>query len=226
MTSAKITSSEKSKNSGGDNKFQTLAWILVQSLCHGIIFAIVFSIIWYSFVDYELFSFHPTCFSIGYFLFITEGFLIFLPNSVVTRNLKRQTIVKIHIALQTLGFAFIVSGFVIIIVHKFNKGYSHFVTPHSITGLVAVILTALSTLGGITTRLKVPNLARIKLGHNFIGLLAYGVAIAAMCMGVWAELREVIKEEWCIVIIVLTCVVAAVALANALFSFIRRVKNL
>ncbi|XP_065334626.1 transmembrane reductase CYB561D2-like [Cloeon dipterum] len=214
------------KTKGVSNKIFYFAAILLQSFCHGIAIAIPFVVCWYCFSDYSLFSFHPSFFSIGFLLLFTEGFLLFLPDNVLTKTLARQTTGKIHGALQALGFAFSVAGFVIIVVYKFNNNFQHIRSAHSITGLVAFILTCLAFCGGVATRLKVPHLARLKVGHNALGLVAYAVGISALCLGLLAKFPDYVGDGWVTCMVVLTAVTGATIVSNALFSLFKRVKNL
>ncbi|XP_059474837.1 transmembrane reductase CYB561D2 [Neocloeon triangulifer] len=166
-----------------------------------------------------------------YFIFMTEGFLIFLPQSLLTKGWNRPSLVKLHWLLQVLGFCCIALGLIAVVTIKIIKGNPHFSFPHSITGLVAIIMAACTGIGGYVSRLKPhpkgPSLAQIKLGHVFFGMASYVVGVAALVLGYFTSyFGKLVDYEWRLFIAVITVLVSTVAFVNASVGFYRRAKNL
>ena len=161
---------------------------------------------------------------------MTEGFLIFLPESILTRGWKHHQLVKLHWLLQTVAFCCIALGLIAVVTIKIMVGNPHFSFPHSITGLVAVILAVLTGMGGVVIRMgpykKGPSLAQLKLGHVGLGLVAYFVGIATLLLGYFTTyFAKLVQFEWRVFMAVITVMVAAVAFGNAAVGFYSRVKN-
>lgn len=166
-----------------------------------------------------------------YFIFMTEGFLIFLPESFLTRGWKHHQLVKLHWLLQTVAFCCIGLGLIAVVTIKIMVGNPHFSFPHSITGLVAIILSVLTGAGGVVIRMgpykKGPTMAQLKLGHVGLGIVAYGVGIAALLLGYFTTyLSKLVIFEWRVFMAVITVLVAALAFGNAVRGFFRRAQNL
>jgi len=161
---------------------------------------------------------------------MTEGFLIFLPESVLTRGWKHHQLVKLHWLLQVVGFCCICLGLIAVVTIKIMVDNPHFAYPHSITGLVAIILATLTCCGGAVVRMgpykKGPSMAQLKLGHVGVGLVAYVVGIAALVQGfLTSYLGKLVYYEWRIFMAVATVLVTSVAFGNATFNWYKRVKN-
>ncbi|CAB3372225.1 Hypothetical predicted protein [Cloeon dipterum] len=195
---------------------------LVDALSHALAIWLVVYLSWDCFSHFELLAWHGPLFTLAYVLFMTEGLLIFLPHSVLTRGWGHKHLVKLHWILQLLGFICIVLGMIIIVVYKLLNNKRHFAKPHSITGLVAVILAVLVSLFGWKYHLGF-KMSNLKLAHTALGVVAYGVGMAAQILGYFSNYYKKKHDvDWRVFLSVITGMLGLVAFLFASMSLYRR----
>ncbi|CAB3372226.1 Hypothetical predicted protein [Cloeon dipterum] len=230
----------------GQPSFRVAIFSLGDSLCH----ALAISMVVYFFWDClnqsisSLTGWHASLFTLAYVFFMTEGLLIFLPHSVISRGWGHKHLIKLHWILELLGFIFLASGMTIIIVSKNQSNRRHFVSSHAITGLAAVILAVLVSLFGWWTRLdrQVPfivflghslkyhlglKMSHLKLVHSALGVGSYGVGMAAQILGYFTHYyMNKHDAEWRVFLSVMTALLSLVAFLFASTSLYKRTREL
>ncbi|XP_065353488.1 transmembrane reductase CYB561D2-like [Cloeon dipterum] len=218
----------------GRPSFRVAFFSLGDSLCH----ALTISMVVYFFWDClnqsisSLTGWHASLFTLAYVFFMTEGLLIFLPHSVISRGWGHKYLIKLHWILELLGFICLASGMTIIIVSKNQSNRRHFVSSHAITGLVAVILAVLVSLFGWWTRLDRKyhlglKMSHLKLIHTALGVVSYGVGMAAQILGYFTHYYMKKHDvEWRVFLSVMTALLSLVAFLFASTSLYKRTREI
>lgn len=89
-----------------------------------------------------------------------------------------------------VGLALVLVGLIIIVVNKIENNRQHFATPHSILGLVSIILAFLTAAFGIVTknsRWLYPRFRPVllKIVHAFGGILVTILLLATLITGTY-----------------------------------------
>ncbi|XP_013187651.2 uncharacterized protein LOC106132699 [Amyelois transitella] len=115
----------------------------------------------------------------GYVILMAVAIMAYDPNTSWSRNLKYQEKRISHIILQTVGSILAITGSII----RIKNLNTNFQTAHGILGLVAMIMTVVSLLGGLTNLFLSGNNNRllIKTVHSCFGSLT--LVIAFICLG-------------------------------------------
>ncbi|XP_070795766.1 probable transmembrane reductase CYB561D1 [Pituophis catenifer annectens] len=138
----------------------------------------------------SLFSWHPVFMSIAFCLCLTEAILIFSPEGSLffcSHNVK----VQLHWIAQMLALGAATLGLVFIISSKNRSELPHFISWHSILGLLTILATCGQVLCGLG--LLFPQLIRISLAaqlrrcHTVYGLIVYLLATFTVVLGIWSD---------------------------------------
>lgn len=156
---------------------------------------------------------------------MTEAILTFSTNSYLSRNLKHGERMTVHGALQFGAGACFLIAFISIYNVKINANRSHFMTTHSIFGLITLILVAGTAMGGLLARYTfiVSRIIRpvyMKIIHSTFGIITYLLAMVTVCLGLdsgWA--RHHLNE------VLILCMISFVALSAVLVVIQPTVKN-
>lgn len=108
-----------------------------------------------------------------------------------TNRLTYKQQVLLHWIFHSIGFSFIIAGFVVVIIHKNNNNYSHFESAHAIAGLITIICVILSIFGGVVTKFsfqlrKHLRPIRIKLFHSIFGSLTFLLALITILIAIFS----------------------------------------
>lgn len=128
-----------------------------------------------------LFTYHPTCMSMGFGLLMTLGVGAGLKLRALGPGAERVRALWVHAATQTLALFLALGGFVAIYRNKAIHGKPHFTTTHGKLGLLTIVLTVLSpTIGAVAFKRlglldAVPEQARplVKAVHRRLGLFTW-----------------------------------------------------
>lgn len=117
---------------------------------------------------------------------MAEAILAFTHTNRLTH--KQQVI--LHWICHSIGFSFIIAGFVVIFINKNRNNYSHFKSAHSISGLITIICVILSIIGGVVTKFsfqlrKHLRPIRIKLFHSIFGALTFILAMITILLALF-----------------------------------------
>lgn len=161
-------------------------------LTHFLLVAPVIYILVVAFSNYNLFSWHPICMSVGVGLLITEAVFSVSGEAYVSWKLPRRNRVTIHWILHTTGLSIIGIGFIIIIVNKFKHNGYHFATTHSQLGLTTIILSVLTATFGILANNTVWVYPRmrpvfIKVAHACGGIGITILLLATLINGTYTD---------------------------------------
>lgn len=145
-------------------------WVLGAVAMIAITFAIIFP-------GSSHFIQHVYLCTIGYVVLMAQAILTFNPNNGWSRSMRYQDKKVIHWVMQIAGSLLAITGSIIRITNISNN----FQSPHGILGLIAMLLTALSLVGGIIGLNT--KTATIKILHSCAGSLALISAFICLCLG-------------------------------------------
>ncbi|XP_047996575.1 transmembrane reductase CYB561D2-like [Leguminivora glycinivorella] len=152
---------------------------VVNSITHWVLGAVAILAITFNsmFAGSAHFTQHVYLCVIGYVVLMAQGILTFSPHTGWTRSMRYQDKKVIHWVMQVAGSILAVTGSIIRIVNVSNN----FQTPHGILGLIAMIFTVLSLIGGVIGLFS--KTAAIKIGHSFAGSVTLIAAFICLCLG-------------------------------------------
>ncbi|XP_034193860.1 transmembrane reductase CYB561D2 [Osmia lignaria lignaria] len=160
------------------------------ALTHFLLVAPVIYILVLAFGHYSFFAWHPICMSVGVGLLITEAVFSISGDAYVSYKLSRMNRVTMHWILHTVGLALVLIGLIIIVVNKINNNKHHFATPHSVLGLVTIIISFLVAAFGIVTnnsKWLYPRFRPVllKVLHAFGGIVVTILLLATLITGTY-----------------------------------------
>lgn len=160
------------------------------ALAHFLLVAPVIYILVLAFGKYSFFSWHPICMSLGVGLLITEAVFSISGEAYIGSKLSRQNRITTHWILHAVGLTLMLVGLIIIVVNKVNHNRHHFSTPHSILGLISIILAGFVAGFGILTnnsRWIYPRVRPVllKIFHAFGGIIVTILLLATIITGTY-----------------------------------------
>ncbi|CAL7945033.1 unnamed protein product [Xylocopa violacea] len=166
--------------------------LVFSALTHILLLLPVLYILSLAFIYYTFFSWHPICMSVGVGLLMTEAVFSVSGEAYIGSKLSRVNRVTMHWVLHTFGLALVTIGLIIIVVNKIQNNREHFATPHSILGLVSIILAFLTAAFGIVTnnsRWLYPRFRPVllKIMHAFGGILVTILLLATLITGTYTK---------------------------------------
>ncbi|KOC59669.1 Cytochrome b561 domain-containing protein 2 [Habropoda laboriosa] len=166
--------------------------LVFSNLVHILLVAPVIYILVLAFSNYHFFSWHPICMSLGVGLLVTEAVFSISGEAYLASKISRMNRVTLHWILHTLGLGLMLIGFLIIVVNKVTNNRSHFVTPHSVLGLVSIIFALLTASFGIVTnnsRWLYPRFRPVllKILHAFGGIVVTILLLATLITGTYTK---------------------------------------
>lgn len=158
---------------------------------------------------------------------MSNAILIMADNSFLTYRLSHQQRTTVHWIVQLFAIALMVVAQICIFTNKVNAGKSHFQTTHSIFGLITLMLTMLTGIGGVFTKYSIQLRNHIKpvvlkCFHSFGGIAVYAMALITMILGfnqMWHEEADAIKKP---MLIVLMTIIGILVLAKSFVRFTER----
>ena len=166
-----------------------------------------------------------------YLILVSNAVLIMADSSILTSNLSFQNRIKAHWIIQVFALILMVIAQICIFTNKVNLGKSHFQTTHSIFGLITLILTMLTSIGGIFTKyaLQLRNQIRpvvLKCFHSFAGMIVYVLALITIMLGfnqMWHEKKDDYIKP---ILIILIIIIGFFVLIKSLILFLTRFKDI
>ncbi|XP_069679378.1 transmembrane reductase CYB561D2-like [Periplaneta americana] len=203
----------------------------IGATCLSLIFAVGITVyvFYYSFDQTSLFSWHPSFMTLGFVLLMAEAIMAISKDNIVVFLLPslQNSTRRLHWILQGGAASCIIVGFTIIVVNKGDR--PHFTSLHGIVGLIAVIFTFLTCIGGIFTLYSVKFKDWIKpsynkLGHVLVGTLTFVLGVVAEGTGM--NTRGFRKDEaaqiTCIVLLSLASFVVFEGAARTAYMRLKR----
>ncbi|XP_072308905.1 probable transmembrane reductase CYB561D1 [Eucyclogobius newberryi] len=139
----------------------------------------------------SLFSWHPVCMSVAYWLCMTEGLLLFSEGSFCCCK-SRMRKVRVHWLCQALGLLAAVTGLGFMVASKRRSELPHLVSWHSVLGLCTVVVAGLQAACGVCVLF--PKLlplsshpAKLKLYHATFGLVVYCLATVTIVSAMFSD---------------------------------------
>ncbi|XP_043261230.1 transmembrane reductase CYB561D2-like [Colletes gigas] len=166
--------------------------LVFSTLTHVLLLAPVIYILTLAFGRYSFFSWHPICMSLGVGLLITEAVFSVSGEAYIGHKISRVNRVTMHWILHTVGLALVLIGLIIIVVNKINNNGYHFASPHSILGLVSIIMAFLTAGFGIVTnnpKWLYPRFRPVllKIMHAFAGIAVTILLLASVITGTYTR---------------------------------------
>lgn len=109
---------------------------------------------------------------------MAEAILAFYPLNAWSQLHTRQTKKTIHWVLQAIGSISAIAGMIIEFISRFQNSKYHFVSTHSIIGLIAGVFTIIGMLNGLLALWSIELKTRVKpiylkFIHNLNGIAAF-----------------------------------------------------
>lgn len=163
---------------------------------------------------------------------MTNAIMSISYNNILTNSSTRRAVVLIHGILQAFAGILISIAFTTIMLHKNRNGSSHFVSVHGIFGLIAVVFTIISIIGGALTNysFQLRNLIRpviMKIVHLFIGVLSFLLGMIALGYGIYSRwFTNRVSEEIQATFLSIIVLVTLYLMYKPLIHIIQRVKTI
>ncbi|XP_076179016.1 transmembrane reductase CYB561D2 isoform X2 [Ptiloglossa arizonensis] len=166
--------------------------MVFSTLTHILLLAPVIYILTLAFGNYSFFAWHPICMSLGVGLLIAEAVYSVSGEAYLGHKISRVNRVTMHWILHTTGLTLVLIGLIIIVTNKINGNRHHFASPHSILGLVSIILVCLiATFGIVTNNPKwvYPRFRPVllKIMHAFGGIACTILLLASLITGTYTR---------------------------------------
>lgn len=161
---------------------------------------------------------------------MSHAILTMADNNFVTQSIGYQNRVTVHWILQTSALILITIAQTCIFLHKEDINKPHYTSTHSLFGVTTYMLTLIGSLGGIFTKfsLKFKEVIKplvVKIGHSFIGLLVYIMAVITICLGVnqfWVNSYDSYTKPIVFVVLTITTLYVTV---KSFILFTQRIAN-
>nr|XP_060629220.1 probable transmembrane reductase CYB561D1 [Anolis sagrei ordinatus] len=141
----------------------------------------------------SLFSWHPFFMSIAFCLCLTEAILIFSPDSSLFLFCCcfRKVNTQLHWTLPTLALVVAALGLAFIVSSKNRSELSHFVSWHSIVGLLTFVAACGHILCGLCLRfphlLRMSFISPLRQYHLMCGLIVYLLATFTVVLAICSD---------------------------------------
>ncbi|XP_063978851.1 transmembrane reductase CYB561D2-like [Diachasmimorpha longicaudata] len=164
--------------------------LIVSVLVHLLLLAPVLYIISIFSINYQFFSWHPICMSVGVGFLILEGVFSISGEANLSHRLSRANRVTTHWIMNTVGLTLMFIGLIIIVVNKNRHDKPHFQTTHGQLGLSSIVIASVVAFFGIltnNTRWLYPRVRPIfmKVAHGFGGMAMTILFVATIINGVY-----------------------------------------
>ena len=162
---------------------------------------------------------------------MSNAILIMSDSNFLTTNLSHQNRITAHWIIQLCALILFVIAQICIFTNKVNMGKSHFQSTHSIFGLITLILTMLSAIGGIFTKyaIQLRNTVKpvvLKCFHSFAGITVYILAMITITLGfnqMWHEDKDAYIKP---ILIILIIIIAFFTLIKRFVLFLSRFNDI
>lgn len=140
----------------------------------------------------SLFSWHPVCMSVAYWLCMTEGLLLFSAEGSFYCCKSRKRKVRVHWFCQTTGLVFAVIGLGFMVASKRRSELPHLVSWHSVLGVCTLTVTVLQAACGMCMlfpklQRPLPQPSKLKLYHTTCGLVVYFLATFTIVSAMFSD---------------------------------------
>ncbi|XP_076249572.1 transmembrane reductase CYB561D2 [Calliopsis andreniformis] len=166
--------------------------MVFSTLTHVLLLAPVIYILSLAFGAYNFFAWHPICMSVGVGLLITEAVFSISGEAYIGSKISRMNRVTMHWVMHSVGLVLVLVGLIIIVVNKVNNNRQHFASPHSILGLVSIILACLAASFGVVTNNPTwlqPRFrpVHLKIIHAFGGIAVTILLLSSVITGTYTR---------------------------------------
>lgn len=124
---------------------------------------------------------------------MAQAIMMFYSQNLWSKKYPRHTQRTLHWIIQTIASSAVVIGIIVEYIGRWQKSKSHFISTHSIIGLIAGIFTVITMLGGVSAlwSIKLKKFVRpiyVKLAHNSGG-------IAVFILGKVHQISAILKKK-------------------------------
>lgn len=145
----------------------------------------------------SLFSWHPVCMSVAYWLCMTEGLLLFSAEGSLCCCKSRKRKARVHWLCQTGGLLSALIGLAFMVASKTRSELPHLVSWHSVLGICTLVVTVLQAVCGLCIlfpQLLFPKLlhppphpSKVRLYHTTCGLVVYFLATFTIVSAMFSD---------------------------------------
>lgn len=160
-----------------------------------------------------------------------EAIFVFSGNSFLSRNLKYSERMAVHGVLQLAACTFFVIGLISVYNYKLNDNQTHFDTWHGISGLIAMILMIILSLGGFMLRYSylishIISPVSTKIIHSAAGVTTYLITVFSVCFGFDSEwFRRGFDDSLITSLIVFSIISASLVVIQPIVKIVNRVRD-
>lgn len=158
--------------------------------------------------------------------------MLFSTNNVWSQEVDRKQKFWIHGGFMVFGISLVLTGISVEISRRSQFNMGHFISAHSITGLICMIILIISLICGpmalfSTCFMKWLSPQWIKLIHNITGQFAYIMGIISLCLGYYIGWFITYTSETSRAsATILTVIVALWSLIGAWKSSVHQIKSI
>lgn len=124
-------------------------------------------------------------------LCVTEAILIFSPDSVLSCCCSHKVKAQLHWTAQTLVLMTATLGLAFVVSSKNRSELPHFVSWHSVLGLLTFLATFGQVLCGLCLQfpqlLKIAPVSHLRLYHSMSGLMVYLLATFTVVLAIYSD---------------------------------------
>lgn len=235
MKTLEVESKESpAKGTSSMRSFVDTIQLLLNTLNHVLIGFVFVYTVWVCYKNgFQLiFTWHVMLCVFGFHVLMAESILAFYSScswAVALTQPQRKTT---HWVMQVVGAGSIIIGIALEIYYRETKNKKHFSSPHSILGLVALILLVISMFNGLGSLYAVELRKRIKpmyikLSHHFIGLACFVIGMASLIIGYDKKIfRNNSTPEMQVTLRAMTILVIFLSVLGVLRTIITHVRTL
>ncbi|XP_063830667.1 uncharacterized protein LOC135079949 [Ostrinia nubilalis] len=160
---------------------------IVNMITHMTLGAVAFITIFLGIMYVPVLRQHIILTVVGYVILMTQSILVLSSHNGWSRTIRYKDRKIVHLLMQVFGSILAIAGNIVVMVEK----NVHFNTTHGILGLVAMIFTIISLVGG-AFHLYIHCMPRVTcLLHCIIGALTMIIGFLALIFGIEETFRTV-----------------------------------
>lgn len=140
----------------------------------------------------DLFSWHPTCMSVGFVLLVCQAIMVFSRESGLFVSSPRSEKHTLHAILNAFAFVSILFGIGAVYLNKEINNKKHFKTWHGKLGLATFVLLLGSVVGGVVNKYnqyfkRLIKPATVRIYHATFGMIVFVLAMTTVALATYSN---------------------------------------